>query len=300
MTLRIAHLSDIHFGCENAPALAAVAAWLEDEQPDALLVTGDVTQSGRRREFQAARAWLERTQPPRVCTPGNHDTPYWDLPARLFWPFVRYDAFLGGAGVEGLVMDGMAVVSINTARGAQPRANWSKGQIRGRDARRACAMLESSGADLRVVLCHHPLMEVTGGPMTGRVWGGVEASRILAEGGVDLILTGHVHMPFAHAMPFCDRRTYNVGAGTLSLRERGCPAGFNLIETDEDQIRVTSLGWTGSHFEAQRSWGFDRRKRGADERPPGRVSLEAAPADAAPGLETGASLQGRDQAPAAT
>jgi hypothetical protein len=78
---------------------------------------------------------------------------------------------------------------------------------------------------------------------------------------VDLVLTGHVHMPFAHALPFGDGRTYNVGASTLSLRERGSPAGFNLIEADEDQIRVAALGWTGKGFEPQRNWGFERRRR---------------------------------------
>ena len=99
----------------------------------------------------------------------------------------------------------------------------------------------------------------TGGPMTGRVWGGVEASRILSEGGVDLILTGHVHSPFAHPLPFGDHRTYAVGASTLSLRERGVPAGFNVIEVEEGCIRVTALGWIRTHFEPQRTWGFDRR-----------------------------------------
>ena len=79
------------------------------------------------------------------------------------------------------------------------------------------------------------------------------------EGGVDLILTGHVHAPFGHPLPFGDGRTYAVGASTLSLRERGVPAGFNVIEADEADIRVTALGWIKTHFEPQRSWGFDRR-----------------------------------------
>jgi 3',5'-cyclic AMP phosphodiesterase CpdA len=90
MMLRLAHVSDIHFGCENAPAVAATRAWLEQERADALLVTGDITQSGRRREFEAARAWLESIAAPKICTPGNHDTPYWDLLARVAWPFQRY------------------------------------------------------------------------------------------------------------------------------------------------------------------------------------------------------------------
>jgi 3',5'-cyclic AMP phosphodiesterase CpdA len=260
MMLRLAHVSDIHFGCENRAAVQAAHAWLERESPDALIVTGDITQSGRREEFRAAQAWLQTIRAPRVCTPGNHDTPYWDLMARLTRPFERYGAFIGSEGFEGLTAPGLAIVAMNTARGAQPRANWSKGQARRTDATRVSTLLARAGDALKVAICHHPLMEVTGGPMTGLVWGGEAASRILAEGGADLILTGHVHMPFAHALPFADERTYNVGAGTLSLRERASPAGFNLIEADETQIRVCALGWTGGGFEPQRSWGFDRRR----------------------------------------
>jgi 3',5'-cyclic AMP phosphodiesterase CpdA len=263
MTIRLAHVSDIHFGCENAAAVAAVGEWLKAERPDALIVTGDITQSGRRREFRAARAWLEQVAEPRICTPGNHDTPYWDLLARLMFPFARYDGFIGRPAFEQMRGKGFAAVAINTSRGAQPRANWSKGQVRLQDARTACGLLQGA-EELKLVICHHPLMEVTGGPMTGRVWGGRRAAQALAEGGADLILTGHVHMPFAHALPFADGRTYNVGAGTLSLRERGCPAGFNVIDADDEQIRITALGWTGTHFEPHRSWGFERRRARAE------------------------------------
>jgi len=100
--LRLAHISDVHFGCENAIAVAATHAWLEQERPDAVLVTGDITQSGRRREFAAAQAWLAGIGAPLLCTPGNHDTPYWDLLARLAWPFRRYAAFIGPEASDGL------------------------------------------------------------------------------------------------------------------------------------------------------------------------------------------------------
>jgi hypothetical protein len=51
-----------------------------------------------------------------------------------------------------------------------------------------------------------------------------------------------------------------VGAATLSLRERGTPAGFNVIEAGPDSVLVKAMGWTGSRFEASRTWSFDRRR----------------------------------------
>ncbi len=260
MTIRIVHLSDIHFGCQNTDALDAAGRYILDHTPDLVAVTGDITQAGYPREFAAARDWLDRLPCPSINTPGNHDTPYWSVVGRLCWAFRDYGRYIGPDAFEGVSMPGLQAIAINTARGIQPRMNWSKGQVRKDDAIAACRRL-ASAEGLKVVICHHPLMEVTGGPMTGRVWGGVAASRILTEGGVDLILTGHVHSPFGHALPFADERTYAVGASTLSLRERGVPAGFNVIEADEESIRVTALGWIRTHFEPQRSWGFERRQR---------------------------------------
>jgi len=258
MTIRIAHLSDIHFGCENAAALEAARDYLDEWRPDLVAVTGDITQTGKIGEFAAARDWLAGIPGSVLRTPGNHDTPYWSPIGRLCWAFRDYRRFIGPESFEGVRTSGLQAIAFNTARGVQPRLNWSKGQARRADAARVCRWL-SKGQGLKVAICHHPLMEVTGGPMTGRVWGGVEASRILVEGGVDLILTGHVHSPFGHPLPFGDHRTYAVGASTLSQRERGVPAGFSVIEADEACIRVTALGWIKTHFEPQRSWGFDRR-----------------------------------------
>ena len=258
MTVRIVHLSDIHFGCENAAALDAARRHILDQPPDLVAVTGDITQAGYPREFAAAREWLGALPCPKINTPGNHDTPYWNVIGRLSRPFSDYRRYVGPDSFEQFTAPGLRAIAINTARGIQPRLNWSKGQARRDDAMEACRRL-SAGEGLKVAICHHPLMEVTGGPMTGRVWGGVDAARVLAEGGVDLILSGHVHAPFGHPLPFGDGRTYTIGASTLSLRERGVPAGFNVIEADADGVRVTAMGWIKTHFEPQRSWGFDRR-----------------------------------------
>lgn len=269
MSVRLIHLSDIHFGCQNAAAVAATGDYIRAHPADLVVVTGDITQSGARREFRTAKSWLSTLPGAQLRTPGNHDTPYWNLIARLGWPWRRYSGFFGAEAFESLLTPDLAVISLNTARGAQLRPNWSKGQLRPRDAERAASVLRAAQG-LRVVICHHPLMEVTGGPMTGLVWGGVEGSEILSRAQADLVLTGHVHMPFAHALPFGDGRTYAVGASTLSLRERGGPAGFNVIETDARRIRITALGWDKTQFQSQRSWGFDRRRRDDDAPPSSR------------------------------
>ncbi len=260
--MRIAHLSDIHFGCENAPALAAATEWIVREAPDLVVITGDITRAGTPKEFADAGAWVASLPTPPLMTPGNHDVPYYSIPGRLLVPWRRYEKTFGEARDHNLTAPGLRLAAVNTARGAQPRANWSKGQISpGQIRRTAAAMAQAQDGALRVIACHHPLMEMTGGPMTGKVWNGRAAAEAFSMARTDLVMTGHVHAPFTLAYPFGDGRTYAVGASTLSLRERGVPIGFNCIEVDEKAIAVTAMAWSGSHYEAWRNWRVDRRSR---------------------------------------
>lgn len=260
---RIVQLSDVHFGGEHPAAMAAAADYIRAQPFDLVLVTGDLTALGARPEFRNAQTWFDALPGPQLFTPGNHDTPWAGVIDRLLWPFGRYRSHFGESERAAFAAKDLNIQALNTARGIQPRANWSKGQIAARQVRRAIEGLRRApigSSAIRIVACHHPLMEMLGGPMTGKVWGGARAAQAFAEAGVDLILTGHLHVPFAEALPFGDRCTYAVGCGTLSLRERGFPPSFNLIETEPGCVRITALGWTGSHFQPERTWALDRRQ----------------------------------------
>ncbi|MDB5433992.1 MAG: 3,5-cyclic-nucleotide phosphodiesterase [Phenylobacterium sp.] len=260
MAVRLAHLSDIHFGGENVPAVAAATEMLNSDGFDLVVVTGDLTRYAEVAEFEAAAGWLHQVQAPKLVTPGNHDAPYLAPAERIFAPFRRYERAIGPAPAQTHLGGGFAVRGLNTARGAQARINWSKGQISKRQVRAAVDWFGDAHAEcVRIVACHHPLTEMIGGPMTARVWGGEAAARDFADAGVDLVLSGHIHAPFVWPYPFADGRTYAVGAGTLSTRERGVPASFNVVEIEGAAIRIAALGWTGSHFEPYRTWSLDRR-----------------------------------------
>jgi 3',5'-cyclic AMP phosphodiesterase CpdA len=263
MTVRLAHLSDIHFGGENKAAVAAATEMLNAGAFDLVVVTGDLTRYAEVPEFEAAAAWLDQIRAPKLVTPGNHDAPYLAWAERIFAPFRRYEKIIGPAPIQEHLGGGFAVRGLNTARGAQPRLNWSKGQISKRQVAAAVDWFEGSHADcVRIVACHHPLTEMIGGPMTARVWGGEVAARDFAEARVDLVLSGHIHAPFTWPYAFGDGQTYAVGAGTLSTRERGgVPASFNVVEIEGAAIRIAALGWKGSHFEPYRTWSLDRRSR---------------------------------------
>jgi 3',5'-cyclic-AMP phosphodiesterase len=77
----LAQISDLHLGdaakqgAEPTSSLEAVLAAIGrlPNRPDALLVTGDLTDHGKRKEYRLARELLDATGLPVHAMPGNHD-----------------------------------------------------------------------------------------------------------------------------------------------------------------------------------------------------------------------------------
>lgn len=261
--MRLVQLSDIHFGGENKEAVAATGAWIVANRPDLVVAVGDLTLDGKVSEFDAAAAWFRTLPDPMIVVPGNHDTPFvgpgelWD---RFTQPWRRFTDRFGNEDGAAWRGPGITVTSLNTARAAQIRWNWSKGAASRSQIRRVACELEAAPVgDLRVVVCHHPLMEILDGPMTAKVRGGVSAANRFVQAGADVILSGHIHLPFVTAIPFGDGRTQAVGSGTLSVRERGAAPGFNVIEVEPGCVRVKAMAYERGKFDVWRTWAFDRR-----------------------------------------
>jgi 3',5'-cyclic AMP phosphodiesterase CpdA len=279
MTVRLIHMTDIHFNIQHPQALEAATAFAHDTPHDLIVLSGDITQSGLPAEFTACAAWIERLPKPVIVCPGNHDTTYYNVFMRIYRPWGRYRHWIGPTQDVEHQSPGLTVRTLNTARGIQLRRNWSKGIADLDDFRRAGEALNRAPAKcLRVLVCHHPLMEVIGEPITAEVRRGKHAAAILAEHNVDLVVTGHLHVPFAVTLPVGDERMHSVGGSTMSLRERGVPIGFNVIEAEPDVIRVRAHGWVDGRFEVVKSWVLPRRTAtGPDMRaaPVGEVAATA-------------------------
>lgn len=259
---RLLQFSDIHFGVEHADACQAALDYAHATPSDLILITGDVTQKGLPEEFDAAGRWIRAMPEPSFVIVGNHDVPYYDVFARVFEPWKAFESATGHpAHDHQFIGESVMVRGVATARGWQARPNWSKGVIDLVQTRRAAEALRQApiGA-LRILACHHPLIEMVGTPMTGDVKRGDKAALIFAEAGVDLIMTGHVHVPFALAIDLSDRCSYAVGCGTLSKRERGARPSFNDVSWSAHEIVVTAMEWTGDVFEAGAEWKLPRRQ----------------------------------------
>jgi len=227
----IAHLSDLHFGRIDPHALNSLRAVLGEIAPDLLLITGDLTQSGRRREFEEAGRFLRSLDCPFFAVPGNHDAPVYNLAARFFDPWGRFRRHIGESGVAAFENEDVLLIGVNTARRAAPRLNWSYGKLRRRDIRAAAAEAAAeSGGRLVAIAAHHPFEKGAGRAGAEPVGRAGIALEAFAEAGVDAVMTGHVHATKTTPLAAVGGRILSIGAGSaVSTRQRGEAASFLVL-----------------------------------------------------------------------
>lgn len=266
--IRLLHMSDIHFGREDVDALEATRDFALKIKPDAVIVAGDITQQGRRREFAAARGWFDTLGAPVIVAPGNHDTPIINMPARMIDPFGRYGKYMEGLdGVGRLVelRDGaIRICSLNTARGVQARLNWADGVIDIDDLKEVLGLLSQGPAEAwRLLVCHHPLHEPELSKVSVETRRGGRALDLCAEAHVDAIFTGHIHDAFAHPLVTARRPMVQMGSGTLSIRTRATRAGFCVVQIEGDRLTQDVVSIDRNGLEVSRT--YDSQKQTADD-----------------------------------
>ena len=231
------HVSDVHFGAQDDHAVETVREAAEDMKADALVISGDLTQRGAHSEFDEAARWLDRFSMPVIVVPGNHDTPLLNMTARLTSPFRRFRSYTNDYPNAQQVGDAY-LRGINTARGWQARRNWAEGVVDLEDLEKACQDSRAADGPVRILVCHHPLRPPETAPISVSTIRGSRALRRLAESAFDLLLCGHVHVPFSSVYEEEGKRLVLVGAGTLSSRLRDHPPSFNRIDITPENVTV--------------------------------------------------------------
>jgi 3',5'-cyclic AMP phosphodiesterase CpdA len=237
----IAHISDIHFGRTDPAVLSALTQRLRELNADLLVVSGDLTQRARRREFAEAKTFLDSLRGPKVVVPGNHDIPVWNVFHRFFEPFKKYGEFLGSDREPSYIDDEMAVAGINSARSLVIKGGRVNEQQIERVRQMMCGVDEHV---LKIIVTHHPFdlpQTHTADDIVGRA---KKMMPRLAECGADVFLAGHLHVSSVthSAQRYRMASGFNaliIQAGTAaSTRGRGEANSFNLLEFDRPVLTV--------------------------------------------------------------
>ena len=229
----VLQVSDPHFGTEREPVVDALRRLVQQQQPDLLLLSGDITQRATRAQFTAARTFIDSLQVTQVLSiPGNHDIPLVNLAARLCRPYARYRAAFGTA-LEGEYENAdVLVLTLNSTR----RYRHIDGELSAGQIERVAARLRQAKSNCwRIVVTHQPLAVSRTEDAKDLLHGREQALHSWAAAGADVVMGGHIHLPYVLAMhqlmPALPAPLWVVQAGTaLSSRVRiGAPNSVNLL-----------------------------------------------------------------------
>src|SRR5712692_2192186 len=232
----IVQISDLHCGTQFflPNLLERALTEVNDLEPDIVVISGDLTTFGFKEEYALAKQYIDTIDCAAVVIiPGNHDS--------RNVGYVHFEQLFSDRNSVTRV-GGVTVVAVDSTE-----PDLDHGQIgRGR-----YAWIEESfaaPADLRIFVLHHHLLPVPG---TGRernvVYDAGDAIECLQRAGVNLVLSGHKHVPYAWRL----ENLFVVNTGTVSsLRLRGKTRPcYNVVEV------------SGSHVDIWRRYPFHGQER---------------------------------------
>jgi len=237
----IAHLSDLHFGRVEPAVLEALRRRLKALAPDVVVVSGDLTQRARPREFREARAFLDGLPWPQVVVPGNHDVPLYNVLARLLSPLGRYQRIVSDELEPGFIDDEVAVLGVNTARAFMLKGGRVSA-VQVEQLRRALSSL--GGGRTKILVAHHP-------------------SKALEDCGADVVVSGHRHATRVSSGGRGKNSYLMIEAGTAtSHRTREEPNAFNLLRIRPGRIAIEHYALRGGNFVRAGAASFSREALG--------------------------------------
>ena len=247
--LTLLHISDLHFGppylAEVGEALLRIAPRLE---PDAIVVSGDLTQRARPEQFADAKAFLGRLPDvPRVVVPGNHDVPLYRVIERFVNPLGLYKQYISDSVDSVWRLDGAVLVGLDST---SPYRSITNGVIY-QEQLDFCerAFRDAPPGAARIVVAHHHFVPAPDYEADQVMRRAKRALNCFLDLGVDLILGGHLHRAYVgntldtYAGRHRERGIVVVQCGTsTSRRGRGREReknSFNLINVGPEMLRVT-------------------------------------------------------------
>jgi 3',5'-cyclic AMP phosphodiesterase CpdA len=228
----VLQISDTHFGTEQPWVAQALVRLVREQSPTLLVLSGDITQRARSSQFRAARAFVDRLDTPWLALPGNHDIPLFNLWARWRKPWAGFTAAFGPELEPVHRSADLLVLGVNTTRAHRHR----HGEVSHHQIEWVAQRLRlASPGQLRVVVVHQPMAVPMAREARHLLRGHAAALHHWASSGVDLVLGGHIHLPYVQEVRGHARPLWVVQAGTaLSTRLRhGVPNSVNLLRWGE-------------------------------------------------------------------
>ena len=262
----IAHISDIHFGREVPTVIEGLLDALYELKPDLLIASGDITQRATDEQFHQAQQFFHDLPWPAFIVPGNHDLSATNLVERFFYPWQKWQHYINPELEPVLSQPNYTVVGVNTARAAGWYFDWSRGQIEAQQITRITQLLTLvPETNLRLLVAHHPFWLPAKYAHRDLVQGRNQALQAFQSAGVDIILSGHIHLAYTRLMQGVIISHTGTTFSDRLLDHN--PNSFNIIRGNREQLEVTVMAWHSPQFEPISQQLFKRQTGNWQELP---------------------------------
>lgn len=232
----IAHVSDLHVGALAfyEDLLNKVIDEINNINPDVTIITGDITENGYYMEFEKAAEYLDKIETPLLVIPGNHDARH--VGDQYFSEIIKKRC-----GTLKLKKKGIKVIGLDSS---EPDLDYGKiGRLQQKYMETELKKGQKNNL-YKIIALHHHIIPV---PKTGRernvLSDAGDILQSLIDGGANLVLSGHKHMP--HVWTMGDTTFATAGtASSLKLRGKTYPS-YNTINIDKETIEIVLKGTDG-------------------------------------------------------
>lgn len=258
--MRIAHLSDLHFGRHTSnEKLEALKKDLTRTPLELLVITGDITDRGLKSQYDQAMNFLESQDIPCVVAPGNREVSFtafweWIVPKLSLARFERYfgpkDRIVHVFPDHKIVLFGLNSVHWFPSwpgKLARKTRYWFKQEAAGYDG------------FFKAVFLHHPVLPVI---RSSSYWahGFSDAAALLdvcTETGISLILQGHKHRASVMEVRFPQRNAnVVVSAGGAPLMP-WWDSSYNVINLADSFLFVETREFRDGQFIVVEKYQFE-------------------------------------------
>ena len=235
--ITIVQISDIHC-CSSyfdSELMRTTVEQVNQLKPDILIISGDLTAEGFLHEYEVAVEQIKRFNVERkLIVPGNHDAR--NVGYRIFERLI-------GNPFPTIKMANELIVC--GADSTEPDLN--EGKI-GRHWTMKLKQRFSEDFDFKIMVLHHHVISV---PNCGREMNILQDAgdvlKMAAKSGVDMILSGHKHIPWLWNMEGMKILTCST---TTTKRVRGFhKPSYNIIELTADKLKIYRQEVLGARVE---------------------------------------------------
>ncbi|CEK11066.1 metallophosphoesterase family protein [Legionella hackeliae] len=248
--MKIAHISDLHFGMHQTEVMDAFLQDITAQQPELTIVSGDLTQRAKNYQFELALSFLNQIAGTVLVVPGNHDVPLYKIFARLINPYKGYNHCIGELFKMKFVNDEIAILGVNSVNPFRIK----KGKLAVKTLEMISNFFTVEHKKVNILFFHHNFDHIAGlhKPLENEE----QFLEHLQRSNVDIVCTGHLHYANVGMIKKSNGRICLVlHAGTLLCsRNKDNYNSYFILDVNDKECTVNWRVFNKNKFELHKNY----------------------------------------------